>query len=160
MVIDPSTNLGRLRLRCADFGDIPYLDDSIYLQALVDYNGSLPRAAKACATYILGTLSFRVHRKLGTLEVFGAEAFKNYKEFLTLTIKDPSFMEITPIAYGGWGTTADPLIQFMTDWNKNFYSGSETQQVSWTANISPNDGSLMGPIGSQATLANGWEATQ
>ena len=137
--IDPSTDLGRLRLRCADFGDIVYLPDSVYIQALTDNNGSLPQAAKTCALYILGQLSFKTHRKMGLqLEIWGAEAFTNYKQYLLLITRDPNFMEISPIPYNVNGTDLHPLIQFQKDWNLNYASVPQSTVMHWDALGSPN----------------------
>lgn len=145
--IDPSTNLGRLRLRCADFSDTPMLPDSVYAQALIDTTGDLPRAAIQCAKYILGTLAFKTHRKIGLqLEVWNDSQFKNYKEYLMLTIKDPAFMDISPIPFSASGLIIDPLIEFQQSWNKNYYRGTQSQSLSLYADISPNDGSRLGPL--------------
>lgn len=138
-IIDPSTNLGRLRLRCADFSDIPFLPDSVYLQVLSDNNGSLPQAAKTCALYILGQLSFKTHRKMGLqLEIWGAEAFTNYKQYLLLITRDPNFMDISPIPYNVNGTELHPLIQFQKDWNLNYSSVTQSTVMRWDALGSPN----------------------
>lgn len=143
-MIDPTTPLGVLRLRCADVSDLPFLPDSVYTQTLTDNNNSLPRSAIICATYILGMLAFRTHRKLSTLEVWGAEAFANYKEFLLLTVKDPAFMTISPVPYSGSGDALSNIIQFQSDWNKGYYTGTQSQRLAVDAAISPNDGSLYG----------------
>ena len=137
--IDPSTNLGKLRLRCADFGDIPYLPDSVYTQTLLDNNNSLPVSAKICATYILGTLAFKTHRKIGLqLEVWGAEAFTAYKQYLVLIVTNPNFMDISPIPYNVNGTALHPLMQFSKDWNLNYAQITQSQQLSWDAIGSPS----------------------
>lgn len=162
MALDPTTNIGKLRLRVADYSDLPYFPDAVYQSVLDDNDDNLPRSAITMATYILGMLSGKVHRKLGLqLEVWGAEAFANYKQFLLLTVKDPAFMTMAPIPYGASGTTVDPLLQFMNDWNKNYTQGTESQQLAVSGAISPNDGSLYGPLGSLSTttgqLDNGWQ---
>lgn len=136
-VIDASTNLGRLRLRCADFGDLPYLPDSVYLQTLVDQKNNLTNSARICATYILGILSFKVHRKLQQLEVFGKEAFDSYKSYLLLITTNPNFMDISPIAPNLAGTTLHPLQQFSKDWNDNYAQTTQSQQLHWDALGSP-----------------------
>jgi hypothetical protein len=138
MAIDFSSDVGRVRLRTADISDIPYLPDSVYQQAITDCNGNLPQAAKQCATYILGLLSFKDHRKLAQLEVFG-NSFQQYKEFLILTVKDPSFMEIAPVPYNTFGTDLHPLIQFSQDWNNNFAMGTQSAQLAWDALGAPNN---------------------
>lgn len=138
MIIDVSTDLGRLRMRCGDYGDLPYLPDNVYQQALIDTDNNLPVAAKNCATYILGALSFKVHRKIGLqLEVYGAEAFANYKQYLLLILTNPNFMDISPIPYNVNGTTLHPLQQFQKDWNNNYAQVTQSQQLSWDALGSP-----------------------
>ena len=137
-IVDASTNLGRLRLRCADFSDIPFLPDSVYLQVLDDNNGSLPQAAKMCASFILGQLAFKTHRKLQQLEIWGAEAFANYKQYLLLITRDPNFMDISPIPYNVNGTELHPLIQFQKDWNLNYSSVNQSTVMRWDALGSPN----------------------
>ena len=130
--IDPSSAVGMLRLRVADFSDLPFLPDSVYVQTLADANGSMPVAAKTIAMYILGMLSQKTHKKMVSLEVWGAEAFTNYKSFLLLTFKDPAFMPSIVITPYAGSTTIDgeinPLIQFQRDWNKA-YSGMTQSQV-------------------------------
>ncbi|MGZ8888044.1 MAG: hypothetical protein ACXW1D_00645 [Halobacteriota archaeon] len=96
------------------------------------------------ANYILGTLSHQTHRKMNQLEIWGAESFKNYKDFLLLTVKDPAFMDLSPIPYGAVSDDVNPIVQFQQDWNKNFYSGTESQQTAINAARSPNDGTLYG----------------
>lgn len=133
MVIDPTTNIGRLRLRCADYSDLPFLPDVVYTQALTDNNNNLPRAAKQCAMYILGMLTSRVHRKLSTMEVFGSDYYKQYRDFLMLTFTNPNFFDISPIPIDMSGTTLHPLIQFQRDWNLNYSGFTESQQLNWNA---------------------------
>lgn len=164
ITIDPSTNLGKLRLRCADYGDIPYLPDSVYTQTLADNNDNLAQSAKICASYILGQLAFKTHRKMGLqLEVWGKEAFDSYKEFLLLTTTNPAFMEINPMPWGASGTMLDELLQFQEDWNKQYYRGTQSQKMALDADIGPNDGSRYGPLGTTSTVSsdgtiggNGW----
>ena len=139
--IDPSTDLGRLRLRCADFSDLPYLNDATYLQTLADNDNNLARSAKICATYILGMLSHKTHRSMGLqLQVWGNQAFEQYKQYLLLTIKDPAFMDISPIPYSASGTEVNPLIDFQKSWNRCYYTGTQSQALANDADISPNDG--------------------
>jgi hypothetical protein len=83
---------------------------------------------------------------MNQLEVWGAEAFNNYKQFLMLTVKDATFMDISPIPYSAT-SESNPLIDFKDSWNRNFYCGTEQQQLNMTASYSPNDGSKFGPFG-------------
>lgn len=162
--IDPTTNLGKLRLRCGDIGDLPYLPDAVYTQTLSDNGGNLADAAKTCATYILAQLAFKTHRKMSLqLEIWGKEAFDSYKEFLILTTTNPSFMDFNPVPWGASGDTLDALLQFQADWNKQYYNGTQSQKMALDADIGPNDGSRYGPLGSNSTVAsdgavggNGW----
>ncbi len=146
MSLDPTSNIGKLRLRVADYSDLPYLPDSVYQATLEDNSFNLPRSAKVIAQYILGMLAHKTHRKLAQIEVWGAEAFKNYKEFLLLTISNPAFMDISPIPTGTTKDIMNPIIQFQGDWNKNFTLGTESQQLAVNALYSWNDGSTYGRI--------------
>lgn len=137
MALDPTTNIGKVRLRVGDYTDTPHLPDSVYQSVLNEKANNLPASAKVIAQYILGMLAMKTHRKLAQLEVWGAEAFKNYKEFLILTIQDPVFMNCSPIPYSP-AAEFNPILQFQADWNKNFTAGTESQQMSINADMSPN----------------------
>lgn len=159
-VLDPSSDLGKLRLRCGDWQDLVWLPDAVYVQTLSDNAGNLPKAAKICATYILGMLAFKVHRKIGLqMEVWNDAQFHQYKEFLLLTVTNPAFMDISPIPYSASGTALNPLLQFASDWNRNYYTGSQSQRLAVDAAISPNDGSLYGNLnltGPAGSEGSGW----
>jgi hypothetical protein len=145
-IIDPSTNLGRLRLKLADWGDLVILPDSVYDQVITDTGGNLNKATAILGSYILGILSQRTHRKLAQLESWSNEQFAQYLIYLDRIIKDPAYSDIAPIPYSATGETS-PLIQFQETWRRNHYSGTETQQSNSTASYSPNDGSKYGPFG-------------
>lgn len=157
--IDPSTNLGRLRLRLSDWNDIVILPDSVYNQTLIDTNNNLQQCVVQLGSMILGMLSQKVHRKLGTLEVFGNQVFDQYKQYLLMIIKDPAFSSLSPIPYSASGTNLIPLIEFQKNWRQNFYTGTQSQRMAVDAAISPNDDSefgnfnLTGPQGPSF----GWE---
>lgn len=146
MVLDPTSNIGKLRLRVADYSSLPVFPDSVYQSVLDENDDNLPKSAVIMAQYILGTLTMKTHRKMAQLEVWGSDAFKQYKEFLILTTKDPAFMWISPIPYGASGTELHPLLQFSQDWNKN-YAVTQSQQLAHDAYLSVNDGSLYGVLG-------------
>lgn len=139
MAIDFSTNIGRLRLRVADVGDLSYLPDSVYTQVLADNDDNLPRSAVTLAIYILGQLAFKTHRKLAQLEVYGSEAFENYRKFLLMTVTNPAFMDISPVPPNIFGTDLHPLMQFTEDWNNNYSAGTQSQNLHWDAIGSPNN---------------------
>lgn len=143
MPLDPTSNIGKVRLRVADYSDLPLFPDAVYQSVLDEKEGNLAATAKVMATYILGLLSQKTHRKLNQLEVWGAEAFSNYREFLLLTVKDPAFMDISPIPYSSTGDF-NPILDFQANWNANFTAGTEAQQLAFNADQSPNDNSRTG----------------
>ena len=61
-------------------------------------------------------------------------------------------MDISPIPYSSTGTDVSPIVQFQSDWNKNYYNGTQSQQLANDALNSPNDGSVYGD-----TTLLGWE---
>lgn len=142
MNIDPTTNLGRIRLRIADVSDMPYLSDSVIAATLEDNGNNLNRTAKACAMYILGMMSHKTHRKMGQLEVWGAESFSAYKQFLIMTQTNPAFMDISPIPYSSTEEFS-PIRDFQANWNKGFVF-TEAQQLAANADNSANDNSRTG----------------
>lgn len=118
-IIDLSTPVGALRLRLGDTRDLPMLDDCVYEQALRDTKGNLKAATILCGQYILAQLAFKTHQKLGLLEVWGSEAFKNYQAYLMLVIKDPSFSSISPIPFS-LASCTNPITRFQKDWDKQY----------------------------------------
>lgn len=133
MTIDPTTDVGRLRLRVSDTSDLPYFPDAVYTSVLADNQGNLPRTAKAIASYILGILSQRGHRRMGLLEVYGSDAAEAYRKFLILTVTNPNFMDCSPIPYSAFGTDPHPILQFATNWNLNYQIGTQSDQLAYDA---------------------------
>lgn len=119
-IIDPTTPLGKIRLRIGDWSDLPVLPDVVITSALDDCQGSLPRAAKLCAQYILATLTAKTHRKMGLLETWSGEQFTNYVQFLKLTVLNPNLMTTSPVPYSGMVNEENPLSKFVNDWNKDY----------------------------------------
>jgi len=146
MIIDPTTALGKVRLRIADVGDMPYLSDSVIQSTLDDNAGNVVQAAKVCAYYVLGQLAHKTHRKLAQLEVWGAEAFTAYKQFLTMTVTNPGYMDFSPLPYSS-NADFSPILDFQRAWNSNFIGGTEAQQLSFAADISANDNTRLGMNG-------------
>lgn len=134
MPLDPTTNLGKVRLRIGDFGDLPLLSDSIINSALTECSDNVPRAAALCAQYILALISSKTHRRMtAALEVWGAEHFDNYLKFLRATILNPHLMDMSYMPYGGGTSETHPLIAFMDNWNDSYnntpgslYAGTTT----------------------------------
>ena len=142
--IDPTTPVGKIRLRTGDWSDVSIIPDSVILSALDDCNGSVPRATSLCAQYILGTLTSSVHKKMFSLEIWGQERFNNYLKFIQTTILNPNLASLAPIPYGASDSVPNEIVQFLQDWKKNYYSGTESQALAVSALCSPNDGSLYG----------------
>lgn len=117
--IDPSTALGKVRLRIGDWADVPILPDAVILAAIEDCNGYVPRAASLCAQYVLAVLTRKVHRKLPSIETWSNEQFKNYVEFIKTTILNPHLMPVSAIPYVNTDTN-HPLIAFVEEWNEEF----------------------------------------
>lgn len=137
-VIDPTTNLGLCRLRCGDFGDLSLLPDAVYAQALADSGDNVRQASLTCAMYILASLSQSTHRRLATIEVWGSEKYKQYKDYLMLLSKDPSFNGTCPIPYSGSsvGEKSD-IVQFQEDWKNNYTTLRQGQQMYLDAQNNP-----------------------
>lgn len=121
-MIDPTTPVGKIRLRIGDWSDLPILPDVVIESALEDCQQNLPRASQLCAQYILATLTQKTHKKLNQVEMWSGEQFDNYIQFLKLTILNPAFMSVSPLPYG-YENGDNPLIQFTELWNKE-YSGN------------------------------------
>lgn len=117
--------------------------DSVIQSTLDDNGDNVMNAAKTCAMYVLGMLAHKTHRKLAQLEVWGAEAFTAYKEYLLLAYTRPEFMDFSPVPYSS-SAEFSPILDFQKSWNRNFTNGTEGQQLAFTGDMSPNDGSRTG----------------
>jgi hypothetical protein len=118
-VIDPTTPLGKVRLRTGDWQDIIILSDATINATLEDCDNNIPRASQLCAQYILAILSANTHRKIPQFETWGNEYFEQYLKFIKATIQNPHLMDISPIPYSGASSVEHPLIAFVEDWNEN-----------------------------------------
>lgn len=116
MALDPSTPLGKVRLRIGDWNDLPILPDSVILSALSDCQDNVPRTSALCAQYILATLTAKTHKKLAQLETWSAEQFNNYVKFLQMTVLNPHMMAIAPIPYVGERDKIHPIQEFLESW--------------------------------------------
>jgi len=128
-IIDPTTVVGKLRLRCGDTSDLPMLSDSVYETTYTDCNNSLSRATATCAQYILALLSQNTHQRLVNIEIWGSEAFNNYMTFLTKVVLNPSISQTCPIPYSASNNTTHPLVQFQDDWYEGFVAGTQSEQM-------------------------------
>jgi hypothetical protein len=127
-VLDPTTPLGKIRLRIGDWHDLVILPDAVITSALDDCQNNVPRAAALCAQYILATLTSRTHKKMAQLETWSGEQFTNYLKFIQATITNPHLMDISPIPYVNT-LTENPLIKFVEDWNSEFVTVPSTSIV-------------------------------
>jgi hypothetical protein len=129
-VIDPSTDIGKLRLSVGDYRDLPFLPDAVYQQVLDDNGGSVKKAVPICANYILGMLVTSTRSKLAQIESYDNQEFEQYKQFLQMTIKDPNFMPYSPIVSGGKASeTANALIQAGYAFKKNYANTTITEDA-------------------------------
>ena len=139
MILDPTTNIGKMRLRVGDYSDLPLMPDAVYTSALADCDNYLPRACVLMAQYILASLTGQTHQKLAQIEVYGNEWFNNYLAFVKATILNPNLMQLSPLPYtpatvDAYGNPVEvPLIQFQKDWNNNFANGTASQQIRLTS---------------------------
>lgn len=120
MVIDPTTAIGKIRLRIGDWYDLPILPDTVIQSALDDCQNNVPRAAALCATYVLATLTAKTHRKLSQIETWSGEQFDNYVKFLKTTVLNPHLMATSPVPYTGTADTEHPIIAFQRTWNEEY----------------------------------------
>lgn len=119
MNLDLSNPVSMLRLRLGDTKDYPQmLPDEVYEKTITDCNGNLKKAATLCGQYILVQLAFKTHQRMGTLELWGREAYISYRDYLTSVVSNPDFAGISPIPYSQCGTS--PIIQFQKDWDKQY----------------------------------------
>lgn len=121
--IDPSTDIGKLRLRLGDWRDVTLLPDSVYSQTLIDCNNNLTKAAGLLAQYILAILSQQTRSKLAQIESYDNQAFEQYRRFIIDTISNPAIMNISPLAVVTGADEANPLIEFSKLWNSGYVGG-------------------------------------
>lgn len=114
-IIDLSSQIGKLRYRLGDYFDLPRLPDEVYQSALDDSNGNLRAATVLCGQYILAGLAFDTDQRMNLLQVWGSQSFAQYKQFLTLVIKDPSFNGVCPLPYVAGANELHPILQFKED---------------------------------------------
>jgi hypothetical protein len=132
-VIDPTTAIGKVRLRVGDFLDFPIFPDTVYQATLDDNGANVVRTSKTMAQYILAALTMRVHEKMAQVEVYGNQYVDNYVKFLKTTILNPNMMEVAPIPYGALLDETHPIEQFRADWNANYSAGTASEQMKLTA---------------------------
>lgn len=127
MILDLSNPVSLMRLRCGDTRDLPILPDEVYSSTLAEKKGDIKSASILCAHYILATLAFKSHQKMMGLEVWGAEAFKNYQSYLQMVIKNPDFTGISPLPYSG--SSVSPIAMFQKNWADTYSCGCTEYSV-------------------------------
>ncbi len=105
----PATNINdRVRLIVGDTNvQYEYLDDSVYEYLLTKYNNNETAAALEAARYILGSLAKYSRQRTGDIEVYGAEMFKNYKDFLVELLRNPQMLLDRATVYAGGVSKSD-----------------------------------------------------
>lgn len=132
-VIDPTTNLGRVRLAVGDWRDVPILPDSVINQVLADSGNNLRTAIRTCGSYILATLAFDGQAKMGIIETYGNHVFKQYQEYLYMVVKDANMNGICPIPYSSSGTTLHPILQFEQDFYNSYNRPTSADRLHYLA---------------------------
>lgn len=132
-MIDPTTNIGKLKLKVGDIQDIAILPDSVYTETLVDNNNNINRSAKVCAGYIAAILSQRTHERLNFIEIWGSEAYKNYMDYIKNVMSNPSMSGTAPIPYGFNEGTISPIIKFQNDWEASYQIPNADDVFDYTA---------------------------
>ena len=127
--IDPTTNIGKLRLRLGDWKCVTWLPDTVYQQTLVDCNNNLTKAAGLLAQYILAILAQGTRSKMGILESYDDQAFTQYRQFIIDTVSNPAIMNISPLAIVTGAGEPNPLIEFSDLWNAGYITTTSTQDM-------------------------------
>lgn len=138
-VLDPTSPLGKVRLKVGDWHDLVILPDAVIQATLDDCNGSVNRASQTCAQYILATLTSKTHKKLATMEAWSGEQFDNYLRYLKLTVLNPNFSDVAPIPYSGAGTAETPMKDFIEAWKAGYIPGSVVIPPCATPEVIIND---------------------
>lgn len=123
-VLDPTSPLGKVRLKIGDWQDLVILPDAVIQSTLDDTNNNVNRAAQTCGMYILGILSGKTHKKLAQLEVWGSDRFAQYMKYLTMLVNDPNFSGVCPIPYNGDSNQVNPFQVLHDDWVAGYIPGT------------------------------------
>lgn len=112
MVLDPvNSAVDRIRLRVADFQDIPILTNDVIQYYITKNNSNEYQAAKECAFIILGTLARNAgYMKIDALISDNKNAYASYKDYLLKLTTDPRTSLSVPKSYFGGISKADMLL--------------------------------------------------
>jgi len=130
----PATSaIDRVRLIVGDTNtEFDYLSDETYQYLLNKYQNNEQATAMEAARYILGSLAKYSRQRTGDIEVYGAEMFKNYKDFLIELLRNPQMLLARAQAYAGGISKSDMERNDMNPDNisPRFYRGfSENRRV-------------------------------
>lgn len=137
-IIDPTTDVGKLRLRLGDWGDVEWLSDAVYEQTLADCGNNLRKSAGLLAQYILAILTRSTRSRLAQIESYDNQQFEQYRRFIIDTVSNPAIMNIAPIAFAT-GDTENMLINFQSLWNAGYTSDTVEDKMKLMASIYLDD---------------------
>ena len=137
-IIDPTTDVGKLRLRLGDWGDVEWLFDAVYEQTLADCGNNLRKSAGLLAQYILAILTRSTRSRLAQIESYDNQQFEQYRRFIIDTVSNPAIMNIAPIAFAT-GDTENMLINFQSLWNAGYTSDTVEDKMKLMASIYLDD---------------------
>ena len=100
---DPLNNpVDAVRLEVGDTDEFEiWLTDNDYLYYLTQYDGNIRKCTTAAASAILFKLARRTRERAGQIDVYGAEAYRNYADALDRKLKDFNLNNVNPISYFG-----------------------------------------------------------
>lgn len=101
-----SNPVTRVRVSVGDhFPDFEYLTDETYAYLLGSKTEA--EATRQAAIWILAQLTSGARERTGQIEVYGADRFKNYLDFLKEMINNPSISPVVPVPYAGGISKSD-----------------------------------------------------
>ena len=103
----------RLEVGDTDCKDV-WLDDNDYKYFLANNVGDRKGCIHAAASAILFKLARYTRERVGQVEVYGAEAYKNYADALERKAKSLYFGRVNPISFFG-GVYRDDMVANATD---------------------------------------------
>ena len=127
--IDPTSNIGKLRLRLGDWRDVTWLPDNVYKQTLIECNNDLKKSASILAQYILAILAQQTRSRVMQIESYDDQAFAQYRQFIIDAVSNPAFMNISPIAITTGIDEPNPLIEFQKLWNAGYVCGDSYEYL-------------------------------
>lgn len=108
---DPANNpIDRIRLIVGDtITEFDYLSDETYQYLLDKHNNNETSTALEAARYILGSLTRFSRERTGSIEVYGSEMFKNYRDFLVELLRNPQMLLDRAQVYAGGISKSDMI---------------------------------------------------